>query len=90
MVGRSHSRSLGFIGKTSHPPYLELSDDPRVLDALDELITTFVYLRVKQEKRQRRRRNGHAHSTGMSPAMQANMGASAAATSGVGMSSSAF
>merc|ERR1712130_733440 len=42
-VGRSHSRSLGLMGPSKPPPYLEFSDDPRVLGSLDELIATYVY-----------------------------------------------
>ncbi|KZV69263.1 hypothetical protein PENSPDRAFT_753467 [Peniophora sp. CONT] len=56
-VGRSHSRSLGLIGPNKHPPYLEFSDDPRVLGSLDELVVTYVYLRIRQEKQRRNRRN---------------------------------
>ncbi|KZV69270.1 hypothetical protein PENSPDRAFT_753471 [Peniophora sp. CONT] len=59
-VGRSHSRSLGLMGPTQHPPYLEFSDDPRVLSSLDELIVTYVYLRIKQEKQRRNRANHSA------------------------------
>ncbi|KZV69271.1 hypothetical protein PENSPDRAFT_686502 [Peniophora sp. CONT] len=57
-VGRSHSRSLGLTGPDKHPQYLEFSDDPRVLKNLDELIVTYVYLRIRQERKQRRRRHG--------------------------------
>ncbi|KZV72469.1 hypothetical protein PENSPDRAFT_733526 [Peniophora sp. CONT] len=52
-VGRSHSRSLGLMGK-KHKPYLELTDDPDVLNDLDELVTTFVYVQIRREKDQRR------------------------------------
>ncbi|VDC06091.1 unnamed protein product [Peniophora sp. CBMAI 1063] len=54
-VGRSHSRSLGMLG-SKHPAYLEISDDPRVLNDLDELVVSFIYVQIRREKD--RRNNG--------------------------------
>ena len=58
-VGRSHSRSLGLRGK-KHKPYLEFADDSDVLNDLDELIATFVYVKIKREKEQRKHHSSSA------------------------------
>lgn len=46
------------MGPSKHPPYLEFSDDPRVLESLDELIVAYVYLRIRQEKQRQGRHHG--------------------------------
>lgn len=51
-VGRSHSRSLGLMGK-KHTPYIEFIDDPNVLNDLDDLVASFVYVQIQREKGQR-------------------------------------
>ncbi|KZV72470.1 hypothetical protein PENSPDRAFT_649745 [Peniophora sp. CONT] len=58
-VGRAHSRSLGLLGN-KHPAYLEFSDDARVLNDLDELVATFVYVQIRREKNQRSTNAGAA------------------------------
>lgn len=58
-VGRAHSRSLGLLGN-KHPAYLEFSDDARVLNDLDELVATFVYVQIRREKNQRNTNAGAA------------------------------
>ena len=58
-VGRAHSRSLGLLGN-KHPAYIELSDDPRVLNDLDEVIATFVYVQIRREKNRKKNGSGAA------------------------------
>ena len=43
-----------------HPPYLEFSDDPRVLADLDELVATFVYVQIRREKDRKSSSSGAA------------------------------
>ena len=52
-AGRSHSRSFGILGKGKHTPYLEFDDDPAILDDLDELVVTFIYVQTRREKDER-------------------------------------
>ena len=59
-VGRSHSRSLGLIGSQKHKPYLEFIDDPNILNDLDELVATFVYIQIRREKDDRARNSSAA------------------------------
>ena len=48
---------MGLLGN-KHPAYLELDDDSRVLNDLDELVATFVYVQIRREKDKRHRGSG--------------------------------
>lgn len=80
------------MGPNKHPPYLEFSDDPRVLNNLDELVVTYVYLQIRQEKQRKRRRNNAAMNRGgaglNNMAMQGGMAGGMAG--GPGMGGAAF
>ncbi|VDC03291.1 unnamed protein product [Peniophora sp. CBMAI 1063] len=54
-VGHAHSRSRQiFRRRAKEPAYLEFSDDPRVLNDLDEIVVAFVYLQIRREKDKRK------------------------------------
>ncbi|VDC06110.1 unnamed protein product [Peniophora sp. CBMAI 1063] len=59
-VGRSHTRSLRLPGGKKHKPYLEFNDNPDILNDLDELVATFVYVQVRREKARRAGSSGAA------------------------------
>ncbi|KAI0692522.1 hypothetical protein BC835DRAFT_1254593, partial [Cytidiella melzeri] len=48
LFARWHNKSLGILGK-KHPPYLQISQD--VLDDVDEIIVTLVYIRRMIQQR---------------------------------------
>ena len=53
-----NKRQQSKLPRGIHPAYLELDDDSRVLNDLDELVATFVYVQIRREKDKRHRGSG--------------------------------
>ncbi|VDC03318.1 unnamed protein product [Peniophora sp. CBMAI 1063] len=64
-VGRSHVYLPGLNGDTPNPSFIEFSDDPRVLNSLDDLIVIYVYTRFRHEHDVTRRRRERSSGLGM-------------------------
>ena len=52
---QSHNRSLGILGRMWHNAYLDMSDN--VVADIDDIVVSYMYLKIRQERRAARARN---------------------------------